>query len=91
MSKTRILVVDDEPAIVDVLAYNLTKEGFEVTTASDGREAIQKCQTAPPDLMILDLMLPHVDGLQVCRRLRSDPRTQGIRILMLTAKGDETD
>ena len=91
MSKTRILVVDDEPAIVDVLAYNLQKENFEVTTASDGREAIQKCQTAPPDLMILDLMLPQVDGLQVCRRLRGDPRTQGIRILMLTAKGDETD
>ena len=91
MSKTQILVVDDEPAIVDVLTYNLIKEGFEVTSASDGREAIQKCQSAPPDLMILDLMLPHVDGLQVCRRLRSDPRTQGIRILMLTAKGDETD
>ena len=91
MSKTQILVVDDEPAIVDVLTYNLIKEGFEVTSASDGREAIQKCQSSPPDLMILDLMLPHVDGLQVCRRLRSDPRTQGIRILMLTAKGDETD
>ena len=91
MTKTRILVVDDEPAIVDVLVYNLQKENFEVTSASDGREAIQKCQTAPPDLMILDLMLPQVDGLQVCRRLRGDPRTQGIRILMLTAKGDETD
>lgn len=91
MSKTQILVVDDEPAIVDVLVYNLSKEGFDVTSASDGREAIQKCQASPPDLMILDLMLPHIDGLQVCRRLRGDPRTQNIRILMLTAKGDETD
>ncbi len=91
MAKTRILVADDEPAIVDVLVYNLKRENFEVTSASDGREAIQKCQAAPPDLLILDLMMPHVDGLQVCRRLRSDPRTQGIRILMLTAKGDETD
>lgn len=91
MGPTRILVVDDEPAIVDVLVYNLQRESFEVTTASDGREAIQKCQTDPPDLMILDLMLPLVDGLQVCRKLRSDPRTQAVRILMLTAKGDETD
>jgi DNA-binding response OmpR family regulator len=62
MSKTQILVVDDEPAIVDVLVYNLSKEGFEITSASDGREAIQKCQASPPDLMILDLMLPHIDG-----------------------------
>ncbi len=91
MSKTRILVVDDEPAIVEVLAYNLNREGFEVTTAADGREALQKCQSSPPDLIILDLMMPHMDGLQVCRKLKSEARTQGIRILMLTAKGDETD
>lgn len=91
MSKTRILVVDDEPAIVEVLAYNLNREGFEVTTAADGREALQKCQSSPPDLILLDLMMPHMDGLQVCRKLKSEARTQSIRILMLTAKGDETD
>jgi two-component system phosphate regulon response regulator PhoB len=91
MSKTRVLVVDDEQSIVDVLVYNLVKEGFDVTTATDGREAVQKCQVTIPDLVILDLMLPGLDGLQVCRRLRSDPRTKEVRVLMLTAKGDETD
>jgi two-component system phosphate regulon response regulator PhoB len=91
MSKPRILVVDDEQSIVDVLVYNLVKENFDVTSATDGREAVQKCQTLIPDLVILDLMLPGLDGLQICRRLRSDPRTKEIRVLMLTAKGDETD
>lgn len=91
MSKPRILVVDDEPPIVEPLKYNLEKEGFEVTTASDGREALQKCQSHAPDVVILDLMLPVVDGLSVCRQLRGNPRTQDIRILMLTAKGEEMD
>lgn len=91
MSKTRILVVDDELPIVEPLKYNLEREGYEVSVALDGREALQKCQTAAPDLVILDLMLPVMDGLTVCRQLRSSPQTQGIRILMLTAKGEETD
>ena len=91
MSNPRILVVDDEAPILDVLVYNLVKENFDVTTAMDGHEALQKCKTFVPDLVILDLMLPVMDGLQVCRQLRSDPRTKDIRILLLTAKGEETD
>jgi len=91
MSKPRVLIVDDEPAIADVLVYNLTKENFEVATAADGQSAIARAQSFLPELIVLDLMLPVMDGLQVCRQLRSDPRTRNIRILMLTAKGDETD
>ncbi len=91
MSKSRILIVDDEPAISDVLAYNLSKENFEVATVADGQAALQRVHSFQPELVILDLMLPVMDGLQVCRQLRSDPRTKSTRILMLTAKGDETD
>jgi two-component system phosphate regulon response regulator PhoB len=91
MSKTRILIVDDEPAIAEVLAYNFAKENFEIATASDGRGALQKAGTFSPDLVILDLMLPVMDGLQVCRQLRAEAKTKNVRILMLTAKGDETD
>lgn len=91
MSRPHVLIVDDEPSLVDVLVYNFNKEGFEVATASDGREALQKCRTHVPDLVILDLMLPVMDGLQVCRQIRSDPRLKNVRILMLTAKGEETD
>jgi DNA-binding response OmpR family regulator len=91
MSKPHVLIVDDEPPLLDVLVYNFAKEGFDVATASDGREALQKCRTLVPDLVVLDLMLPVVDGLQVCRQIRSDPRLKNIRVLMLTAKGEETD
>lgn len=91
MSNPKILIVEDEIPILDALLYNLRKENFEVLTATDGREALRKCQTQAPDLVILDLMIPPPDGLQVCRELRSDPRTKGIRILMLTAKDHETD
>jgi len=91
MSPTRILIVDDELPIVEPLKHNLEREGYEVSVALDGREGLQKCQTFAPDLVILDLMLPVMDGLNVCRQLRSQPRTQNIRVLMLTARGDETD
>ena len=91
MAKQTILIIEDEPSLVDVLTYNLTKEGFEVIVATDGQEGLRLAHTALPDLMILDLMLPVVDGLQVCRQLRSDPKTQDIRILMLTAKSEEVD
>lgn len=91
MSKPQILIVDDEPSLVDVLSYNFAKEGFEVATASDGREALLKCRTLVPDLVVLDLMLPVIDGLQVCRQIRSDPRLKDVRVLMLTARGEETD
>lgn len=91
MSKTRILIVDDEFPIVEPLKYHLEREGYEVSVALDGREGLHKCQTFSPDLVILDIMLPVLDGLSVCRQIRSSPRTQNTRVLMLTAKGDETD
>src|SRR5512138_2470735 len=84
----RILVVDDEPAVTDLLAYNLRKEHFEVLTAADGRTALQLAEECKPDLILLDLMIPEVDGLDVCRELR---RTSGIPIIMITAKGEEID
>ena len=91
MSKKTILVIEDEPSIVDVLSYNLVKEGFDVLSTASGREGLQHAKAKLPDLVILDLMLPGMDGLEVCRELRSDPRTQHIRVLMLTAKSEEVD
>jgi len=91
MNKPQILIVDDEPSLVEVLVYNFQKEGFETATAGDGREALQKCRTMVPDIVVLDLMLPVIDGLQVCRQIRSDPRLAKTRVLMLTAKGEEID
>lgn len=91
MSKSKILIIEDERSLSEILNYNLTNEGFEVLTASDGNDGLRRAQNALPDLVVLDLMLPGLDGLQVCRRLRSDPKTQGIRILMLTAKAEEVD
>src|SRR5277367_2267701 len=89
--KQKILLIEDERPIVEVLTYNLTKEGFEVFAASDGREGLARARSVLPDLVILDLMLPIFDGLQVCRELRGDAKTQGIRVLMLTARSEEVD
>ena len=91
MSQSQILVVEDEQAISEVIKYNLERQGYMVITAADGQTALQRARTMLPELIILDLMLPVIDGLEVCRQLRSDPRTKNIRILMLTAKGEETD
>jgi two-component system phosphate regulon response regulator PhoB len=91
MTRPKILIVEDEATILEALLYNFQKEHFDVTTAIDGREALAKCQDHVPDVILLDLMIPAPDGLQVCRQLRSDPRTRNVRILMLTAKDDETD
>ncbi len=91
MAKPTILIIEDERSLVEILTYNLTNEGFQVLSATDGQEGLRKAQLDLPDLIILDLMLPVVDGLEVCRQLRSDPRTQNIRILMLTARSEETD
>jgi two-component system, OmpR family, response regulator VicR len=84
----RILIVDDEPPIVDVLAYNLKRANYEVITAYDGREALDKARAEQPDLIVLDLMLPGVDGLDVCRELR---RERDVPIIMLTARDSEID
>jgi DNA-binding response OmpR family regulator len=84
----RILVVDDEPAVTDLLAYNLRKAGYEVLLAADGSEALRLARQSSPDLILLDLMIPEVDGLDVCRELR---KTSDVPIIMLTARGEEID
>jgi DNA-binding response OmpR family regulator len=89
--KRRVLVVDDERDIVDLVRYNLTKNGYEALVANDGQEALQIATRELPDLIILDLMLPGLNGTEVARRLKGDPRTAHIPIVMLTAKGEETD
>jgi two-component system response regulator RegX3 len=86
--KERILVVDDEPAIVDALSYALRREGFEVDTAADGAEALETARASPYDVLVLDLMLPGLSGLEVCRTLRSE---SDLPILMLTARDAEVD
>src|SRR5258708_39070427 len=91
MMKTNILVVDDEPDAVELIEFNLKAAGYEVITASDGEEALKKARVVLPNLIILDLMLPEVDGLEVCKTLRRDQRTAGIPIIMLTAKAAEID
>ncbi len=84
----RILVVDDEPAVTDLLAYNLRKAHFEVLTAANGPEALHLAQSTRPDLILLDLMIPGMDGLDVCRELR---KTNDVPIIMVTARGEEID
>jgi DNA-binding response OmpR family regulator len=87
----RILIVDDEPNIVVSLEYLMRREGFETAVASDGETALAAVTKLPPDLLILDVMLPAMNGFEVCRRLRADPRLAGLKILMLTAKGRDTE
>ena len=84
----RILVVDDEPAVSDLLAYNLRKAHYDVTVAADGREALEQARRTSPNLILLDLMIPEVDGLDVCRELR---KTSDVPIIMITARGEEID
>src|SRR5688572_561386 len=88
MPRFRILVVDDEPMVTEVVERYLVRDGFEVTTADDGDRALALAQTWAPDLIVLDLMLPGKDGLEVCRTLR---REGSVPIIMLTARGEETD
>lgn len=87
----KILIVDDEKDIVDLIAYNLEKECFSIIEAFDGEAVLKILKTQKPDLIILDLMLPKVNGLDVCRAVRGNPATAGIPIIMLTAKSEEVD
>lgn len=87
----KILVVDDEAVLLETLAYNLEQAGYQVVTAADGASALEAVHREKPDLIILDLMLPVIDGLEVCRQLRRDNSASGILILMLTAKSEEID
>ncbi|MEI7590498.1 MAG: response regulator transcription factor [Deltaproteobacteria bacterium] len=87
----KILIVDDEKDIVELISYNLIKEGFSVVTAFDGNTAVEVALKDKPDLLILDLMLPGIDGLEVCRQLKQNPFTEKIPVIMLTAKIDTVD
>jgi two-component system alkaline phosphatase synthesis response regulator PhoP len=91
MSVEKIIVVDDEENIRELVRYNLAREGYRVTTVGSGEEALQHVRTNVPDLIILDLMLPGIDGLDVCRELKNDSKTAHIPIVMLTVKGEESD
>src|SRR6478672_315228 len=91
MARPRILIIEDERALTDVLTYNLQREGYEVLVSHDGQEGLRKAQMQLPDLVLLDLMLPKLDGLEICRDLRAGERTRTIPIVMVTAKAEETD
>ena len=91
MARNKLLIIEDERPLAEVLSYNLRREGYEVLVAHDGQEGLRQAELKAPDLVILDLMLPVIEGLEVCRRLRAEPRTRRIPILVLTAKAEETD
>ncbi len=91
MPRQRILIIEEEPSLTEVLSYNLEREGYEVQVAHDGRDGLRKAQTLLPDLIILDLMLPGLGGIEICRELRANPSTGSTPVLMLTAKAEETD
>ena len=89
--KPRILVVDDEPEAVELVEFNLKQAGYSVNTAMDGAEALRKARNQVPDLIVLDVMLPEMDGFEICKTLRLDPATSKVPIVMLTAKAAEID
>lgn len=91
MAKKRILVVEDEEDILALVHYNLVKEGYQVECVTSGEEAYRKARQHLPDLILLDLMLPGIDGLEVCRRLKRESETESVPVIMLTARGEESD
>ena len=91
MKKTKIAVIEDEADILEVIDYNLSKEGFDVCSALDGEEGLALIKKEVPDLVLLDLMLPGLDGIEICRKLKTDYSTRSIPIIMVTAKGEESD
>ena len=91
MAKVNILIVEDDASLAEVLDYNLSQEGYGTQIARDGQQGLREIRSSCPDLVLLDLMLPMVDGLEVCRQLRADPATRELLVLMLTARSEETD
>jgi DNA-binding response OmpR family regulator len=91
MTKGQILIVEDDRSLAEVLEYNLRQDGYQTIVANDGQEGLRQARVRAPDLVVLDLMLPLIDGLEVCRRLRADPTTRSMLVLMLTARTEETD
>lgn len=89
--KKKILAVDDEKAIVRLVQVNLEREGYEVVTAYDGREALEKVESERPDLIVLDVMMPYMDGFEVLQNLKKNPETRDIPVIMLTAKAQDAD
>jgi DNA-binding response OmpR family regulator len=88
---TRVLIAEDEPHIVESLSFVLSRDGFEVSSVLDGEAAIQRLHTSPPDMMILDVMLPKVNGFEVLKLIRSDPALRSLPVIVLTAKGQAQD
>jgi len=91
MAKERLLLIEDDKDIQELLRYNLSKEGYQIVQAFTGEEGLKAARGKSPDLIILDLMLPGMDGLEVCKLLKKEPKTEGIPVVMLTAKGEESD
>ncbi|MCA9283655.1 MAG: response regulator transcription factor [Phycisphaerales bacterium] len=91
MSKVEVLIVEDEPEIAELIAFHLRREGFATRHVTSGRKALDAARENPPSVLVLDLMLPDLDGLEVCRRLKQREETRAIPIIMVTAKGEETD
>jgi two-component system phosphate regulon response regulator PhoB len=91
MPKSKILIVEDDRSLSEILVYNLDKSGYEVSLAIDGRDGLSQAQLKLPEIILLDVMLPFMDGIEVCRRIRSKPETAGAIIIMLTAKTEEAD
>ena len=91
MAKTKVLVIEDDRSVSEMISYNLKQAGYEVLSASDGQDGLLQAQIKSPDIVVLDLMLPVIDGLEVCRRLRAGASTKDLLIIMLTAKSEETD
>ncbi|MDJ0684295.1 MAG: phosphate regulon transcriptional regulator PhoB [Alphaproteobacteria bacterium] len=89
--KPHVLIIEDETAVVTLLRYNLERDGFEVSVAMDGREALMAVDENPPDLVLLDWMLPEMSGIELCRQLRRKPVTKSMPVIMLTARGEEAD
>jgi len=86
-----VLIVEDEPPLVELLSYNLEKAGFQIHIARDGEEALLAVEERKPDLILLDWMLPYVSGIEICRRIRRNPETRNVPIIILTARGEEND
>lgn len=91
MSKGKILVVDDEVYLLQILDFSLGAEGYEVVTAEDGEQALNKAKSEQPDLIVLDIMMPKVDGYEACRKLKQDPSMKDVPVILLTAKGRDID
>jgi two-component system, OmpR family, alkaline phosphatase synthesis response regulator PhoP len=91
MAKESVLVIEDDEDIQELVSYNLTKEGYQTTCVGSGEEGLKTVKSKLPNLVLLDLMLPGIDGLEICKLIKADPKTQHIPIVMLTAKGEESD